>query len=88
MPNVIRLGDPTSHGGQVTSASASQFIVDNLPVARVGDKCSCPLPGHAVCTIVEGDPNHLIDGVPVAYHGHKTSCGASLISTLQNFSME
>ena len=38
--------------------------------------------GHGVTTIVEGDPTWLIDGIPVALEGHKTSCGASLISTL------
>lgn len=88
MPNVIRLGDPTSHGGKVVSASARQFVAGNLPVARVGDMCTCPIPGHTACTIVEGNDKHLIDGIPVAYHGHKTSCGAALISTLANFSSE
>lgn len=86
MPNVIRLGDPTSHGGQVTTVGAQQFIVGGKPVARVGDTCSCPLPGHEACTIVEGDPEHLIDGIAVAYQGHKTSCGAELVSTIENFS--
>jgi uncharacterized Zn-binding protein involved in type VI secretion len=31
--------------------------------------------------IAEGDPKVLIDGIPVAFEGHKTSCGATLIST-------
>jgi uncharacterized Zn-binding protein involved in type VI secretion len=35
--------------------------------------------GHGgVCTIIEGDSKHTIDGRPVAYEGHKTSCGAAL----------
>jgi uncharacterized Zn-binding protein involved in type VI secretion len=88
MKNVIRLGDPTSHGGKVTSSSAPHFIVGGLPVVCVGDSCTCPLPGHVGCVVAEGDPNHLIDGVPVAYHGHKVSCGAQLISTVDNFSFE
>jgi uncharacterized Zn-binding protein involved in type VI secretion len=33
--------------------------------------------------IAEGDPDHRINGIPVAYAGHKTSCGATLIATLQ-----
>ena len=37
-----------------------------------------------VTTIVEGDPTWLIDGIPVALEGHKTSCGASLIASLPN----
>jgi uncharacterized Zn-binding protein involved in type VI secretion len=36
-------------------------------------------------TIVEGDQHHTIDGIPVAYEGHKTSCGAALIPTATNF---
>ena len=42
MPNVIRLGDATSHGGKVESVSATHFTVDGVPVACVGDACSCP----------------------------------------------
>lgn len=86
MPNVIRLGDATSHGGKVESVSATYFTVDGIPVACVGDACSCPIKGHDKCTIAEGDPSHVINGVDVAYDGHKTTCGASLIASIGNFS--
>ncbi len=85
MKRVIRLGDPTSHGGNVVSA-ASNVSVKGIPVARLGDACTCPIPGHSGCTIVEGDSTHTIEGIPVAYEGHKTSCGAALIATVPNFS--
>ena len=81
MKRVIRLGDPTSHGGTVVSASSS-VIINGKPVARVGDSVTCPIPGHGVVTIVEGDSAWLDDGRPIALEGHKTSCGASLITTL------
>jgi uncharacterized Zn-binding protein involved in type VI secretion len=81
MRGVIRLNDPTSHGGKVTSAAAGTSAMGGN-VARKGDSCLCPLQGHSPCTIAEGDPDVLIDGVPVAFDGHKTSCGATLISTL------
>lgn len=81
MKRVIRLGDPTTHGGKVVSAT-SHHMIYGKPVARLGDQVMCPIPGHGVTTIVEGDPTWLIDGIPVALEGHKTSCGASLISTL------
>lgn len=84
MPRVIRLGDPTSHGGNVVSA-ASNVSVMGVQVARLGDYCTCPIRGHTGCTIVEGDSTHTINGVPVAYEGHRTSCGAVLISTVPNF---
>lgn len=81
MRKIIRLGDPTTHGGEVMSCKATHFKVNGKPAACVGDKCSCPIPGHGVCTIIEGDPKHTIDGRPVAYEGHKTSCGATLLAT-------
>jgi uncharacterized Zn-binding protein involved in type VI secretion len=78
---IIRLGDPTSHGGVVTSATGRMNVLSK-DVARVGDTCTCPINGHSGCTIVEGDEGHTIDGIPIAYEGHKTSCGATLISTV------
>ena len=38
------------------------------------------------CTIAEGHPHHKVDGVAVAYEGHKTSCGATLIASTATFS--
>ncbi len=81
MRGVIRLNDPTSHGGVVTSASSTSQVL-GIGVARVGDAVSCPKKGHRNCTIVQGDPEVVIDGVPVAFDGHMTSCGATLISTM------
>ena len=46
------------------------------------DHCICPIKGHDKCKIAEGDAKVLIDGVPVAFEGHKTTCGATLISTV------
>ncbi|HEY0489523.1 MAG TPA: PAAR domain-containing protein [Telluria sp.] len=83
MPDIVRLNDPTTHGGTVTSVAATRFTVSGIPVACVGDACSCPI--HGIGTIVEGDQHHTIDGKPVAYDGHKTSCGATLKSTVTNF---
>ena len=87
MRNVIRLNDPTSHGGKVASVTAAHFTVQGIAVARVGDPCSCPIAGHSGCTIAEGDPHYTIDGIPVAFHGHHTTCGAELLSTIGNFTL-
>ena len=46
MANVIRVGDATSHGGEVLSSSVGYFVVDGKPVVVVGDKCMCPINGH------------------------------------------
>jgi uncharacterized Zn-binding protein involved in type VI secretion len=86
MPNVIRLGDPTSHGGKVVESGAPHFTVSGKAVALVGDKCTCPINGHQNCTIVSGSAKHQVNGKAVAYDGDKTSCGATLISTVDTFS--
>ncbi len=86
MKRVIRLDDPTSHDGKVVKVSAQQTMIMGKPVARVGDLCTCPL--HGVNPIVEGDDQWTIDGIPVALEGHKAACGATLISTLPEFSRE
>lgn len=86
MPNVIRLGDPTSHGGQVIESGASHITVGGKPVALIGDKCVCPIYGHQNCVIVSGNNHHTVNGKAVAYDGDKTSCGATLMSTIGNFS--
>lgn len=80
MKGVIRLGDATSHGGKVVAASGT-VRVHGVAVARRGDACVCPLAGHTTCVIAEGDPKVLLGGMPVAFEGHKTSCGATLISS-------
>jgi len=80
MKYVIRLGDATSHGGKVVAASATASV-NGVAVARKGDGCTCPIAGHAACVVAEGDPLVLDGGIPVAFHGHKTSCGATLIAS-------
>jgi uncharacterized Zn-binding protein involved in type VI secretion len=81
MRRVIRLNDPTTHGGKVIAAAPNTTVL-GVAVARKGDRCFCPLKGHEICVIAEGDPKVLIDGVPVAFEGHATSCGARLISSV------
>ena len=85
---VIRLGDPTDHGGKVLASGAPFYKINGIPIALKGDLCSCPKRGHNNCTIGEGSPDHKINGIPVAYEGHKTSCGAVLQSTVDNFTQK
>lgn len=80
MKGVIRHGDLTSHGGKVIAGSGTS-LVHGVPVARKGDACICPVKGHASCVIAEGDPLVMDGGLPVAFEGHKTSCGATLITS-------
>jgi hypothetical protein len=48
----------------------------------VGDKVTCPIPGHGGVTVIAtGDPTNVFDGSAAAYHGCKTVCGATLLSS-------
>lgn len=80
MRRVIRLGDKTTHGGEVVSAADNYFIMGNA-VARMGDMATCPIKGHGACEIIEGDPTWTINGRNVALEGHRLKCGATLISS-------
>lgn len=77
---VIRLGDMTSHGGTVISASAT-FLVDSKNVACDGDSVFCPqCRGVYKVTVEASDRSH--HGKKVAYHHDKTTCGANLLSSV------
>lgn len=82
---VIRLGDKTSHGGNVVQISAPHYTVGGIPVAREGDLCSCPKKGHDHCVIASGNPNFIVEGKKVAYDGDVTSCGAVLQASGPSF---
>lgn len=47
MPALVCLGDATTHGGKVISASSTMFI-NGIQVALVGDLVSCPKHGSVV----------------------------------------
>lgn len=75
----IVLGDRTSHGGAVISADPT-WTIDGQPVARVGDKASCPRCKRTV-TIVTSSFSTMIDmGHPAAFDQDRTDCGALLYS--------
>jgi uncharacterized Zn-binding protein involved in type VI secretion len=77
--DIIRLGDSTSHGGEVVSASSTMGF-NGRAVARRGDEVSCPR--HGRNRIIHGDESMTDDGVPIARHGHRSECGCRLISSL------
>lgn len=79
MQPFIVVGDKTSHGGTVVGSTATTVTTHNRPIARVGDKVTCPKCGEN--TIATGDPTMIVMGQPAARQGDKTACGATLISS-------
>ena len=76
---IIRKGDPTSHGGTVLEGSLTD-ICHGKPIAYIGHKVHCPK-CRGDFPIVEGVVTTTFYGKGVAIAGMKTSCGASLIAT-------
>ena len=75
---LIVIGDKTDHGGTVISASSTTDI-GGKGVARIGDMVACKR-CRGVFPISEGDASLIDEGKPVAFHGCKVACGATLIA--------
>lgn len=76
----VLLGDKTTHGGAVISAS-STHEVNGKPVALVGDLVMCPIPLHGVNPIVEGCADWSEDGRALVVNGCRCACGCQVISS-------
>ncbi|PPC62792.1 PAAR domain-containing protein [Pantoea sp. ICBG 1758] len=77
MPALTCLGDATTHGGSVISASSMMYI-NGVRVALVGDTVSCPL--HGTNRIQQGSPKIFDNGIQVVVHGCVCECGCTVIS--------
>lgn len=73
IPAVARLGDPISHGGQITGAS-TDVKANGIGVARFGDTVHCDVHGNQ--TISSASTTVNADGRGVARVGDSISCGA------------
>lgn len=82
MMNLIRLDDDTDHDGKVEAASTAMCYGGRF-VARKGDRISCPKhPDTSPNVIEKGDVSMTDNGVPIARHGHRGTCGCHLILSL------
>jgi uncharacterized Zn-binding protein involved in type VI secretion len=75
MAKVVRVGDPGSHGGAVSTGSPD-VTANGQAVARVGDTYNCP--EHGPNPITSGSPDTTANGQAVARVGDSTACGATL----------
>jgi uncharacterized Zn-binding protein involved in type VI secretion len=75
---VARLGDTSSHGGTIISASTHK-TADGRGIARSGDDHSCPLPGHGI-TALSATSVNTCDGRQIVRIGDVAGCGAVISS--------
>ena len=79
---VIRIGDKTSHGGTVLSASSGTVVMGKLAALK-DDMSVCPQCKGKFALKPDGaGARH--EGKSYAYHGDLTECGARLISSLSS----
>jgi uncharacterized Zn-binding protein involved in type VI secretion len=75
---VARLGDPSSHGGTITSLCSTAMLTDGIQTARTGSLHTCPIPGHGI-TPLTGTSKTLIDGgLAKVRVGDLAACGAAI----------
>ncbi len=77
----VVLGDTSSHGGSVGTATAG-FTVNGVAVAAQGDDFECPL--HGTVAIHAVGQGMRANGKTPARDADATSCGASLVASHKN----
>lgn len=81
MAGIVCLGDETDHGGKVVTAS-STLMFNGKPAALVGDLVDCPIAGHGINPIEEGDNTMLENGRAVVVNFCVTACGCHVLSSM------
>lgn len=78
MRNLVRLGDPSDHGGKMITANGL-FKVNGKMQCVNGDLHSCPVRGHGV-TPVSSSYSATSNGKSITLIGDKAGCGATIVS--------
>ena len=74
-PAVARIGDPISHGGDITGGSPD-VKANSIGVARLGDAVNCVI--HGEQTITSASTTVKANSRGVARVGDSISCGATI----------
>lgn len=79
MGNIAKLGDASSHGGVIISASGA-FTVDGVTGVVSGDMHQCPIQDHGT-TAIQSSSTATGAGRAVVRSGDTAGCGAAIIGT-------
>ncbi|CAE6854518.1 hypothetical protein R75461_07640 [Paraburkholderia nemoris] len=79
------LGDPTTHGGRIVTAS-STFSLDDRKAALLGDLVSCPL--HGDNELTEAGEGMTDEGKPMIMSGCHSRCGSMVLPGESGVSIE
>lgn len=78
MPNLVRLGAPSDHGGTVFRVSGV-VISNGIEIAVHGDIHRCPRKGHGDTALV-GTSSTTSRGKKIIRVGDRAACGAVITS--------
>ena len=76
MPQFVRLGDTSDHGGEMISATAT-IMINGIEVCVDQDIHRCPIPGHGD-TAVTGTAGPMNNGKRYIKTGDQAGCGATI----------
>lgn len=76
MPEIVKLNDPSDHGGKMIQASGG-FTVDDIDGCVSGDIHQCPIRGHGNTPVSSSSP-HTANGKAILRTGDKAACGATI----------
>ncbi|HIC7214006.1 PAAR domain-containing protein [Burkholderia stabilis] len=83
----IREGDATDHGGRVIACTSTN-VVFGKPLALEGDMVSCPKCGGVYPIVGVRVRSMTFSGRAVATDGDRTACGARLLASQGNATVE
>ncbi|MFM0323286.1 PAAR domain-containing protein [Caballeronia glebae] len=86
MTKPVSLGDATTHGGKVITASSSYFLESRRKVALIDDMVSCP--EHGDNPIIESAEGYSEHGRKWAVHMCRTRCGSQVIASGKGVSIK
>lgn len=75
MPAVARLGDTSTHGGAIITASSNDKA-NGIGVARQNDLHQCPISGHGTTPLTSVTPNRKANSRGIITVGATAGCGA------------
>jgi uncharacterized Zn-binding protein involved in type VI secretion len=78
MQPVARLGDKSSHGGTIITAT-STVTVNGLPMALEGDLHQCPIKKHGTTQLKSVTTDTDADGKKIITVGAIAGCGAVIV---------
>lgn len=80
---VVRIGDVSSHGGRMITASAN-VNANGASVGRSGDLHRCPIVGHGTTPVNSTSAGTKVNGAGILRIGDRAGCGAIITGGSSN----